>query len=1039
MKQFLLLLTSLLFVGQNFAQTPAATHHHTSQLSSYQSEIGPTGVSRCATVETEAWRRAQYPDLPSPEEFEEWLAPKVRQYKEEIANGTRTSAVITIPIVVHVLHNGEPMGSAPNISDAQALSQVQVMNEDFRRILNSPGYNTHPDGADLELEFAPAQTDPNGQPTNGVNHVNVGQDGVTRDDLESTIKPATIWNPNEYMNMWAVKFAAPDDNLLGYAQFPESSGLDGMPAGAQGANTDGVVIRYNSFGTINADTNGDFLLDAPYDLGRTATHEVGHWVGLRHTWGDMLGCSMGLPTTGCACSVDDFCDDTPNSDMANYRCETDKTSNCEDPLVPTQDMVENYMDYSNDVCMNIFTNDQKARAQTVMSVSPRRLELQTSIKHLAPAPYVLLVEERGEVTEGSDCSVQQDVSVDFKLSEAAGSATTVSISVDGTSTASASDYSMSSSSFSIPAGSTTGQFTFQLNEDFVDETTETLVLNFTTSGGGLTVPGRTRYTLTIRDDDHAPEVNGTAPMSLAPISTNFADWTATASSTSAVQFTTGSNPATLLSGNAAYVSLTTGGAYAYNQAQESSCMIQAPVFDATGWKNMSVTFTYVVDGELDGGVYYDYGELVYSIDGNNWTTVGTRLAQPVGSPQTSPTTVSYNLPERANNQSTLHVAMRWVNDGLVGQAKPLAFNNFSLRGDKPVPVAVAEDLTPSADERTLGPNETVHFYAPGTNEVMLTLQNNDSHDYGCTSVSIDRSATSEGTATAPFWNDNPANALISKTFSVSPTTDNPSGSITATLYFTDAEIQNWMMATGNTMAGLEVIKVKGQAVGDVNSDNGSAATVEVVSGSMSSYDGGQWKLSATTTTGFSGFAAGVAGAALPVELTALSAVTEQHGIRIAWTTATELNNDHFTVERSADGTHFEDLGRVAGAGNSDEERHYDLLDRAPLPGTNYYRLRQTDYDGSTEISKMVSAAWRASGETVVVTPNPSAGPLTVTLPEHLAEFPLRIRNAIGQVLDLRFPQTGPLRQLDLSGYPAGVYTIEVLSTEAIDPIRVVIR
>ena len=275
-----------------------------------------------------------------------------------------------------------------------------------------------------------ALTAPDGTGTNGINRVNIGQDGATRDDIENVIKPSTIWDATQYLNMWTVKFAAPDDNLLGYAQFPESSGLDGMPTSPQSAETDGVVQLYRAFGTADLD-DGTFNLHPSYNLGRTATHEVGHWVGLRHIWGDGLGCNNGTPSPGCSCNDDDYCNDTPNSEKANYSCAEDNISNCGVPPVASVDMDENYMDYTSDACMNTFTQDQKGRVQAVMANSPRRMELPTSPALLPPAPYITFVEESLEVDEGSSC-ITKAVTVELKIAQAPSADATVSFTLSGT-------------------------------------------------------------------------------------------------------------------------------------------------------------------------------------------------------------------------------------------------------------------------------------------------------------------------------------------------------------------------------------------------------------------------------------------------------------------------------------------------------------------------------------------------------------------------------------------------------------------------------
>ncbi len=319
-----------------------------------------SGYIKCATVEYNEALKQQHPEIGTDQQFETWMAGKIQELRaQRMASPNNTTEIITIPVVIHIIHNGEPIGTAPNITDAQAMSQITVMNEDYRRLMGSRGYNTHPDGADVEVEFCLASTDPDGNPTNGIDRQNLGQSSWSTTAINSTVKPNTIWDPTKYMNMWTVNFS--DTTLLGYAQFPNNSGLPGLNANNGGASTDGVVANYNAFGSMDHD-DGTFLMNATYRYGRTMTHEVGHFLGLRHTWGDG------------DCSVDDYCNDTPVTGAANYGCPTG-TDSCAGGGV---DMIENYMDYTDDECMNIFTQDQKDRILVVLQNSPRRVELTTS-------------------------------------------------------------------------------------------------------------------------------------------------------------------------------------------------------------------------------------------------------------------------------------------------------------------------------------------------------------------------------------------------------------------------------------------------------------------------------------------------------------------------------------------------------------------------------------------------------------------------------------------------------------------------------------
>ncbi len=305
----------------------------------------------CITMPVDSVRRAlnTLPSLHS----EELILQQYLQKANHKPQNFRGGSIDTIPVIVHVVHNGDQPGTEENLSQTQVLSQMDVLTEDFRRMLGTNGYNTNLNGADMEIVFCPARVDTNGNPLTepGINRVYRAQPNWTNTDIELNLKPSTIWNPDQYLNIWTLNFQHPQ--TLGYSQFPNSSGLTGIAGNNGGATTDGVVVQYNCFGrTGNLQPN--------HSLGRIATHEMGHFLGLRHIWGDA------------GCGSDDFCNDTPDSDQGNYGCATGHVS------CSTADMIENYMDYTDDVCMNLFTTDQKARVQTVLAISPRRNSLMNS-------------------------------------------------------------------------------------------------------------------------------------------------------------------------------------------------------------------------------------------------------------------------------------------------------------------------------------------------------------------------------------------------------------------------------------------------------------------------------------------------------------------------------------------------------------------------------------------------------------------------------------------------------------------------------------
>ena len=322
----------------------------------------PQPRQQCATMEMDSLLRARHPELGTLNDFERELQRKITELKAKMASGRAAAApVITIPVVVHVVHNGEAVGAGRNISLAQVKSQLETLNEDYRRKAGTPGFNTNPIGADIEIEFCAAIVNPQGQSMAepGIDRINGNRANWGRDAIEGVLKPSSYWDPDKYYNVWVVDLNETlqgGGQLLGYAQFPSRSNLPGIPTDSP-ASTDGVVIDYRSFGNAS---KGTFPTMRPtYNLGRTLTHETGHWLGLRHIWGD----------ANCG---EDFCGDTPPQASASQGCPVGRVS------CGGANLVQNYMDYSDDACMNIFTLDQKARIRVVMDISPRRSSLLTS-------------------------------------------------------------------------------------------------------------------------------------------------------------------------------------------------------------------------------------------------------------------------------------------------------------------------------------------------------------------------------------------------------------------------------------------------------------------------------------------------------------------------------------------------------------------------------------------------------------------------------------------------------------------------------------
>ncbi|WP_291781359.1 zinc metalloprotease, partial [Cecembia sp.] len=284
---------------------------------------------RCAATHFEKLQEEKLGVYGSKEYFESWMQAKVKERKLRPSAEARTSEdVILIPVVVHVIHNGTPVGEGSNIPFSQIESQIRTLNEDFRR--QNPDASQTPQeflgvAADSRIEFVLAKQDPRGLPTDGVHRVQGPNNTYSPNDA-GLIGQLALWPPEDYLNIWVVPLVNP---FIGYATFPVSD-LPGLSFPASSRETDGVTVDFRYFGQGGSAVSGS--------RGRTLTHEVGHFLGLRHIWGDG------------DCNADDFVSDTPNQDGPNTICRTSPRVTCN-----TRDMVENYMDYTTDVCMNIFT------------------------------------------------------------------------------------------------------------------------------------------------------------------------------------------------------------------------------------------------------------------------------------------------------------------------------------------------------------------------------------------------------------------------------------------------------------------------------------------------------------------------------------------------------------------------------------------------------------------------------------------------------------------------------------------------------------
>jgi hypothetical protein len=262
--------------------------------------------------------------------------------------------VVYLPVVVHVLHNGEEAGNGPNMTEQRIRRQIEILNEDFRRKEGTRGYNDIPSGGDAMIEFVLAEQNPDGKATNGINRINIKEKDVPNLGYgQDHYAQYVYWDSSKYINIWTTPL---DESVmclaLGIATGPETD-LPGTEflAIPEPGSAEGILINWNHFGESDIDCHARY--------GRTLTHEMGHYLGLLHTWGNR------------DCEYNDFVSDTPPVDREVFG--RSGFTACGEPV-----MIGNYMNYSDDIVMNIFTKGQIERMHYVLNHHEGRNSLITS-------------------------------------------------------------------------------------------------------------------------------------------------------------------------------------------------------------------------------------------------------------------------------------------------------------------------------------------------------------------------------------------------------------------------------------------------------------------------------------------------------------------------------------------------------------------------------------------------------------------------------------------------------------------------------------
>jgi Zn-dependent metalloprotease len=638
------------------------------------------------------------------------------------------------------------------------------------------------------------------------------------------------------------------------------------------------------------------------------------------------------------------------------------------------------------------------------------------------------------VTTGATCLKTKTITVPVTISSAATQAATVNFTLAGTaSQGSNADYTISPSSVTFPAGSTTTQnITVTINNDAYVEAAETILINLnvlTTSGNATKGNVFQQYTVNITDDDY--------PISAQVLSTNqiifSQDFTAatgwiSANSTGATStWRIGNNAGTTTyfgaSNNCAFVSSSTTG-FQYTAATSTQATrLQSPAISTINASNLQLTFDYVCNGELAGGTYYDFGTLQYSVNGGTtWNAVNATKYQGT----TAKTTITVPLPVGAENASALILGFRWDNDNTVQNQPPFGLDNVVLKGDlrTAAPVQTAVNTT-TFDEEYLGPNATVNFYDNATGAVMGTIENLSAHDYGCTRFEVDRAGTSAIAITGDVSGNN-KQRLASKTFKVTPTTNNPTGNYRITLYYTGAEKTGYETASTRTWVadngsnnGIRISKFAG-AISTLSTANASSVTTKI--DAVGTY-GTNFTVSATFNNGFSGFASGIPPSiVLPITNLIFNAKAKANNTAVlSWNFTSQQSVSKFILEWSSDAVNFKEINITEPNATS----NYSFEHKNSSEGKYFYRLKIIELNGDISYSQVEQVNFGSKAGFSIM-PNPVKNSFSVGLNSAEKITSLTVTDAAGKVVKaLNGPLTTNSLKVDVSQLASGNYMVMI--------------